>query len=226
MTCKKAIFLGALAVAATFSVPEARACGFLDYGSRLDVSKRAPKAAPVSPSDRIVAAEQGLDQERLTEAGAQVVLAFPKIRTTDVGSSPLETRAARILALALVRSVGTLANVTGFSAENERTINLEWSVAVLRLVSGARPNDPVAQADLGEAMSALSKYETEALGVLADLADRDLVGSAHAYAALARLRAARGQGSASRAALDRCEAMTSSPGMVCRVPGALLATRG
>jgi hypothetical protein len=225
MVCKAAMFLGALAVAATFSVPEARACGFLDYGSRLDVSKR-PKATPVSASDRIVAAEQRLEQERLPEAGAQVVTAFPKIRTTDVGSSPLETRAARILALALVRSDGALANVTGFSAESERAINLEWSVAVLRLVSGARTNDPVAQADLGEALSALSKYETEALGVLADLADRDLVGSAHAYAALARLRAARGQSSASRAALGRCEAMTASPGAVCRVPGAVLAARG
>jgi hypothetical protein len=143
-----------------------------------------------------------------------------------VGSSPLETRAARILALALVRSNGVLAGVQGFSATTERSINLEWAVAVLRLVSSARPNEPVAEADLGEALAALSKYEGEALGILRGLADRDLLGSAHAYAALARLQASRGQGTASRAALDRCEKMTSSPATVCHAPGAVLATRG
>jgi hypothetical protein len=219
---KKLIFLGTFAVMAIAAAPEARACGFVDYGG--PVNFPAPK--PVSASDRIVMAERRLDGERLAEAGAQVVAAYPNIRTTTVGTSPLETRAARILALSLVRSNGALADVTGFSAQNERTINLEWSVAVLRLVSFARPNEPVALADLGEAMSALSKYESEGLTVLADLAGRDLLGSAHAYAALARLRASRGQSNESRTALDRCEKMTRSPGVVCNAPTAQLASRG
>jgi hypothetical protein len=219
---KEFIFLGTFAVMAIAAAPEAHACGFVDYGG--PVSAPAPK--PVSASDRIVMAERRLDGERLAEAGAQVVAAFPNIRTTTVGTSPLETRAARILALALVRSNGALTNVAGFSVENERSLNLEWSVAILRLVSGARPNEPVAQADLGEALAALSKYDAEATTVLADLADRDLLGSAHAYAALARLRAAHGESNASRAAALRCEKMTASPGVVCTVPPIQLASRG
>jgi len=221
---KEFIFLGTfavMAIAAAAAAPEARACGFVDYGP---VNVPAPK--PISVSDRIVMAERHLDAERLAEAGAQAVAAYPHLRTTTVGTSPLETRAARILALALVRSNGLLAGVPGFSAENERTINLEWSVAVLRLVSAARPNEPVALADLGEALSALSKYETQGFDVLSGLADRDLLGSAHAYAALARLRASRGQRNETRTALERCEKMTRAPGVVCNVPAAVLASRG
>jgi hypothetical protein len=221
MRATAAIFVGALVVAAGVSVSDARACGFIDYRESrprvhsLPVARGRPIVVPAS--DRIAAADQRLEEERPANAGAEVVAAFPDIRNASVGASPLETRALRIVSLALVRADGTLA-ARGFTAatETDRVSNLEWAVSVLRMVDALRKNDPVARADLGEALAKRPKYEAESLAILADLADRDLMGSAHAYAALARLRVARGEAAASDRATRRCELMTKSPSSVCR----------
>jgi hypothetical protein len=123
MRATAAIFVGALAVAASASVSDARACGFIDYReSRPRVhSLPVPRSRPVvvPASDRIAAADQRLEEERPANAGAEVVAAFPNIRNATVGASPLETRALRIVALALVRADGTLAGVRGFTAATE-----------------------------------------------------------------------------------------------------------
>jgi hypothetical protein len=157
-----------------------------------------------------------------------VVTAFPAIRHVAVGASPLETRALHVLALAVVRGEGALRGVTGFSgaSEAEKTANLEWALGKLQAIDRARPNDPVTQADLAEALAARPQHEEESLAILADLASRDLLGSAHAYATLARLRAARGDVTATRDALARCERMTRSPAAVCRAPDGRLAVGG
>jgi hypothetical protein len=224
----KVAILGAVLLACAAAETDARACGF--YTASVEQApKKAPKAkpaAPLAPIDLISAAERHLNEERAAEAGAEVVQAFPKIRTTSVGASPVETRAAHILALALVRSGGALSGVTGFANDAERTINLEWSVAVLRLASGARGDDPGARGDLGEALAALPKYNAEAATLLGELADRDLLGSAHAYASLARLRAGQGDTAQSRTALDRCTHMTKAPSAVCVAPDGRLAVHG
>jgi hypothetical protein len=192
-----------------------------------------PKPVPVPASDRIAAADQRLDEERLAEAGTEVVTAFPTIRAAAAGAStggasPLETRALRILSLAVVRGDGTLRGVPGFAgaSEVERATNLSWAVGTLRAIDAGRPNDPAAQADLAEALATRAPGAAESLSILTDLAARDLVGSAHAYATLARLRAAKGDMDASRDALSRCELMTKSPAAACRAPDGRLAFGG
>jgi hypothetical protein len=229
MTLKTPILLAALLGAATAAGSDARACGYFDYRQiRPAVQQIRPKPVPVAANDRVAAADQRLEEERLAEAGTEVVTAFPAIRHIPVGASPLETRALRILSLAVVRGEGTLRGVPGFSGarEAERSANLEWALGTLRLIDTARPNDPVTQADLAEALAARTQHEDESLAILADLARRDLVGSAHAYAALARLRASKGDPGASREALERCELMTKSPAVVCRAPDGRLAIGG
>ena len=173
------------------------------------------RACPHQRADS-AAADQRLDEERLSLAAAQVVAAFPTIKTMDVAKEPLETRAHCILALALVRSGGSLAGVEGLSSarEADRAANLEWAVSTLRQVEAARHDDPVAQANLGEALAARGSYEEEAVRILGGLANRDLM-ETDGYAALARLRASRGEALASDDATKRGELMTKSPEAVC-----------
>jgi hypothetical protein len=182
----------------------------------------APKPAPIPASERIAIADQSLEDEHLANAASAVVAAFPDIRKMPVAVTPLETRAECILALAIVRSGGSLAGVERLSSTRaaDRNANLDWAVNTLRQVEASRPNDPVALANLGEALAARSGTEDEAVAILGNLANRDLMGSAHAYAALARLRAARGESFASSDAIKRCESMTKAPDAVCHAQSA------
>jgi hypothetical protein len=231
---RAAVFAGVLVAAGAVSVSDASACGFIEYRPVTPVRRAPPRpraitvsvASPALPAvGRISLAEQRLEDELPAAAGAEVVGTFPGIRGTMVGTSPLETRALRIAALAVARGGGVLAEVRGFSTTVDREANLEWAVSTLRTINAVRANDPVAMADLAEALSTRTKYEAESLQILQDLADRDLVGSAHAYAALARLHAGKGDEGASRADLARCRVMTRQPAAVCKGPDGRVATR-
>ena len=203
---------------------DAHACGFFDYR---EVRPVVVKPKPVPAPDRIAAADQRLDEAKNEAAGTEVVTAFPAIRTIPVGASPIETRARRILALAVVRADGSLTGVKGFTATTpaQRAVNVDWAVTTLRAIDAQRHDDPVARADLAEALSRSPGHEDEAFTLLADLTARDLVGSANAYAALARLRAVRGDSDGTRTALARCEQMTRVPSSICHVPDGRVALR-
>lgn len=218
-----ALVAAALAVGAA-AASDARACGFFDYR---EIRPAKPKPVPVAANDRIAGADQRLEEENLAVAGREVLLAFPRIRGTAAGASPLETRALRILSLAVVRGDGALAGVQGFSGgtAQARADNVAWAVRTLRGIEAQRPGDPAAVADLGEALARSHGDEDAAFTLLTDLATRDLVGSAHAYATLARLRGARGDAAGTREALALCERMTRSPSIVCKAPDARVASR-
>ncbi len=224
---RKAIVVGGALLAAALgaSAADARACGFLNYRPRLGVETKAVAKAParIIPASELVAtADQKMEEERLTDAAKLVVQAFPKLKTDRLEASPLELHAKRILALAIVRASPPTATVTERSgvaaaARNSNSnTNVAWAVDTLREIRDLRGEDPVAQADLGEALAADAAREFEATTILEDLASRDLIGSAHAYAALARLRAKSGDASKTQALLARCQVMTRAPDLVCR----------
>jgi hypothetical protein len=218
------MLVAVVAVGTSVVATDALACGFIDYR---EVRQIAPKKV-IPPSDLVSAAEQQLEDEHPVEAAALVAQAFPQIRRSGVGASPLQTHALRLVALATVRSLGSLRGVSGFSASSpaERTRNLAWAAATLRAISASRPGDPVANADLGEALAASPTTEEEAFGLLDDLSRRDLIGSAHAYAALARLISQKtGDAVRVHAAVARCEVMSKAPAVVCRAPEAPVAIR-
>lgn len=116
-------------------------------------------------------------------------------------TDPLAIRAARIEALAYVRdrdaSDGELARAT--------------EILRARVEQTGRSAPPDLLADYGEALER-SGHAGEAYDVLRPLADKDLIGSAYAYAALAR--ASRSKADAEQA-MKRCEAMAVSPA-ACR----------
>ena len=189
---------------------DASACGM---SIRMDSTPQKP-----TPVQEIARAEKALENGQNLVAAKAVLANFPRVRSVTAGANPLETRALRVFALAVVRSNGAVneksAGVAGRS-EWTPTANLEWAVQSIREIDAKRPNDPTVQADLGEALSKLPHGQKEAIEILQKLAEKDLMGSPHAYAALAKLRTAKGDVDGAEAAIKRCEEMSRTPG-VCK----------
>lgn len=186
-----------------------------------------PRAIDVAAADHLLVNEQPV-------AAAQKVLSrFPGLRGVTIeptARDPLVARAARILAVAIVRTEGR----TSFA---ERTAwapagNLAWAVTTLREVTvwkerlemqrafaakGTKSESPDLAADLAEALSLEPRTRGEGKKLLESLDRRDLLGSAHAYRALARLRAEDGESAGSVAALERCK-VRSTHLAVCTKP--------
>lgn len=207
--------LCAMGCLAVFVAGDVFACGFIPYGDRADhgdrprvivPKKKTPPPPPRSPSDRIADADRAMEEGRFASALSDVQSVYPKLTAREWVSADgdrLEVRAARTLALAFVRS-------------GERGDKLAWATHTLRdIAKNAHANDPAAQADLGEALAKDPSAQREAREILERLVAKDLVGSAHAYAALAALREA--AGAPARELRARCEQMTRSAD-VCRAP--------
>ncbi len=217
MNIRAAVLTLALAPAAFFAVSavqegDAHACG---SAIRLE-----PTPARPSPVQEIARAEKALEGGQNLAAAQAVLATFPRIRSVTAGENPLETRALRVFSLAVVRSGGTVdekqARVASANGVDwTPASNLQWAVQSLREVDQKRPNDPTVQADLGEALSKTEAGRVEALKILQGLAQKDLMGSPHAYAALAKLRTETGDSAGAEAAIKRCEEMSKTPG-ICK----------
>jgi Flp pilus assembly protein TadD len=191
---------------------EAHACGM---SIRMDPTPQRP-----TPVQEIARAEKALEGGQNLAAATAILGSFPRIRNVTAGANPLETRALRVFSLAVVRSDGAVdekkAKVASANGvEWTPKANLEWAVQSLREIDEKRPNDPTVQADLGEALSKTDAGKPEALKILQGLAQKDLMGSPHAYAALAKLRTQNGDSAGAEAAIKRCEEMSKTPG-VCK----------
>lgn len=103
-----------------------------------------------------------------------------------------------------------------------RAANLAWSIETLRKLNVARPNDPALQAELGEALARTPSGQDEAFQIPGGLAASDLMGSAHGYAALARLRSAKGDAAGSADASERCRAMATAASICPAAPAATI----
>lgn len=165
-------------------------------------------------------------QKDTAGAAASVIRMMPHVRAMKPKSAKLVLRAQRTLAVALVRHGGALpvdkelpryaqGTWLGKTAE-EKKANLEWAVEILRQVNDLKKDDAAVQTDLGEAMAAVDATKAEGRALLEKLAEKDLVASPEAYAALARLRSDAGDHEGTRLAMQRCEAMAGSAAAVCR----------
>jgi Flp pilus assembly protein TadD len=208
---KAAVLALAVVPAAILAIPQdASACGM---SVRMDPTPQRP-----TPVMEIARAEKALENGQNVQAAQAVLGTFPRIRVATAGTNPLETRALRVFALAVVRSNGDVnEKKAGFASQGEWTpkANLEWAVQSIREIDAKRPNDPSVQADLGEALAKLPHGQDEALKILTALAQKDLMGSPQAYAALANLKSIKGDASGAEAAIKRCEEMSKAKG-VCK----------
>jgi len=201
----------AFAAVALSLTADAFACG-------MSIRMAPAKEEKPTPVQEVARAEQALESGQNAVAARAVLKSFPRLRDSGVGADPLETRAVRVFALAVVRSNGALQEKSvGVPTKTEwaPTGNLAWAVQSLREIDQKRPNDPSVQADLGEALSKVPHGHDEALAILQRLAQKDLMGSPHAYAALAKLRTDHGDRDGAEAALKRCEEMARGQG-ICR----------
>ena len=159
----------------------------------------------LTPVQHIAQAESFVEHGQAGLAASIVRAQYPNIRTLDEKAEPLALRAERIYAMALVRANGQLDGQIGWT----RAANFEWAIETLKAIDAKRPNEPRIQADLAEAGLRVNRTRSSSMARLEDLDQRDLLGSAFAYLALARARDASGDTGGAQAALRRCHAMSS-----------------
>ena len=147
-------------------------------------------------------AEKHLDVGRIAEAAAIVLGLFSKISEAKGTDLELEARARRIVALATVRNGGHWpVSEAGAQAPAEP---LTWAVQQLRAAAERSGMQPRAQSDLGEALALTPSGTEEASTILEKLAGKMLITSPHAWAALARVRKAKGDTNGGWGALAEC----------------------
>lgn len=190
------------------SSPDASACG----GSWAPY-EALPREEAISEAERLVMAG------RYFTASLWAHHEFPHMNEWTNSTSPLETRAQKVMAIAVMRLDGNLTLGTpwrGWSADLRKT-NLVWSVKALTALAETHADDPTLKSYLGEALAKMPERREDALAMLGDLAKRDLLVTPQGYQALAKLRQLSGDTEGRDAATKRCTTMASSPA-VCQLP--------
>lgn len=168
-----------------------------------------------TPAGQVALAEGELANDHPAWAAARIEQELPGVRSFHAKGTPLQRRAVRVFALAVVRAEGKIDAGAGWAPWG----NLEWALETLRDLEASSPNNPAKQAELAEAQIAVSRTRSDGVRVLEDLDGRDLLGSPYAYLALARARQAEGDEGGTLAAVRRC-AMMSSDRRRCEKPAA------
>ena len=157
----------------------------------------------------LAAADAALKDGAYLKAAKLAASAHPNFKNGD-DRPRLASRAIRVLALVTIRTNGLVfeRNRLIGGADFVRQKNLEWAVSKLQRRSMHQANAPAPLSDLGEALTRLPERHDEARRILEHLAERQLLTSAQAYAALARLRAASGDALSSAEALNACKRLS------------------
>lgn len=171
--------------------------------------ERVPKVKVAKQVDDplrdVVAAEKALARGHFTQAARLAKDSIPNLQQLPPSdAAPLATRAQRTLAMATVRSDGTIdVMLHGRELDRaaEREANLAWAQLVLTYQAALARDNVAIQLQLAEALAADAYQRGRARTMLRDLSDRDVMPTAQGYAMLARLE---GDVSLRDAALGRC----------------------
>jgi hypothetical protein len=215
----------AISVIAAVATPmSARACEEYYDASEQRRVPPPPKPKP-TPDEAIAIAEPAMENEQPVVAATAIAEGFPKLKTTPA-DAPQQRKALHAMAVALARTGGGLKVPGAFYATTDkaRAANVDWAIVTLRKLDEQRVNDPVTQAELAEALAQSPSHKDEALTLLAGLAARDVMGSAHGYAVLTRLRLEKRDLEGAADASRRCLTMTKTPTVCGPIPVADLRT--
>jgi hypothetical protein len=201
MLARAALVLAA-AMACTLPALPASACGNA-YILATDANVRAVKDAEAKLNDGKPAEAAKL----IAKKAKNIDKPWVYVNTKDPGPRALLlNRSIRIYALATVRLGGTLGpNGKGARSSVQRKENIDWATSLLKSLFEAKPGDAAAKTDYGEALARTDAAAAKPL--LEDLATRDVLATPYAYAALASLRDAAGDGEGRDAATARCRLM-------------------
>ena len=122
-----------------------------------------------------------------------------------------ESEARGALAIAVVRSGGAQGLLASTTRAVQKKKNLTYAMKLLENELNVSGGDPVMSTYLGEAYASLGKTDA-ARDILEDLASTDLIVSPEGWAALAKVRAAKGDAELASAATSRCAAMSGDDG--------------
>jgi hypothetical protein len=169
----------------------------------------------------VARAERDLRDGKYLASAGSVIRMMPDVRSFKAKKDhALVGRAMRTLAVAVARGdgalaldkevdAGTLKGWAGKTAE-ERAANLQWAASTMTALDALKKDDAGVKTDLAEVLSHVEGRQDEAMKMLSELAEKDLMTSAEGYAALARLRDRAGDQNGRQAAASKCEAMTKN----------------
>jgi hypothetical protein len=167
----------------------------------------------------VARAEQMLEEGHAREAAWLVQRTWPGMHeAVPVASSmPQIAEGVRIMALAAVRGDGDIETGLGWASRTplERSVNVRWGVARLRMLVAANADSDAAKTDLGEALARAPETREEARGILEALAQKSAVATPEAWAALGRLRLAAGDLRGAQAANGACEQKATHAAVQC-----------
>ena len=130
----------------------------------------------------------------------------------------LFNRAQRAIALATVRSDGALDLGKGMRGRtsDSKALNLAWATSVLEIQAASDPDNLVLRTNYAEALTHHPGGEAQALEMLSEMANDDLMPTARGFVLLATVQQNLGDASGSDLSLQRCKALGATTD-VCRV---------
>lgn len=145
----------------------------------------------------VIAAERALASGDHGEAVRRAKRAAPgivRLRPADP-SSRIAGRAQRTLALAAVRSGGSIAVARGIGGDGDypRRVALAWAELTLTWHAALASGNLLVRSQLAEALAADPYQVDRAREMLRELADRDVMPTARGYAVLARIESETGR---------------------------------
>ncbi len=170
-------------------------------------------------------AEALLFSAREVVAARTVAQTHPGVAQYAASRGSIESRAVRVVALALIRTGGNVPGLAGLPASTpaRRAANVAWAVARLREIRDLRPNAAVAQTDYAEALARQPSTRSAGVALLDDLALRGVVASANAWALVAQARESERRWNERDTALMRCRSMARAAS-ICQT-GVAVASR-
>lgn len=164
----------------------------------------------------VIAAERALaggDHEKAVRLAKRAAPGIVRLRPADP-KSRIAGRAQRTLALAAVRSGGSIAVARGIGGDGDypRQVALAWAELTLTWHAALASGNLLVRSQLAEALAADPYQVDRAREMLRELADRDVMPTAQGYAVLARLESETGRRDT---AIARCEELGGAT--VCRI---------